>query len=158
MTPLLGKKTKLVKKLKEEVKDKHEQLLRVSADFENYKKRSAREKSDLRKFANESLLKDLLVTADNMGQALSLLDSKYEYDAKIIKGIDLSLKGLLKTFDKFGVVQLDSVGKPFDPNYHQAIMQKETDQYPQNTVVEEFQKGYTLNGRLLRPSMAVVSK
>ncbi|MDL1981601.1 MAG: nucleotide exchange factor GrpE, partial [Deltaproteobacteria bacterium] len=75
----------------------------------------------------------------------------------LVEGIDMTLKELLKIFEKFGVKQVESLGKPFDPNFHQAVMQQENDEYSHNTVMNELQKGYIINERLLRPATVVVS-
>ncbi len=136
--------------------DHYDRLLRVTAEFENYKKRSAKEYGDLRKFANESLLRDLLHVVDNLDRALETCDASQGADA-ILKGVELTRIDLLKIFERFSVEAVDAVGRPFDPAYQQAVMQEPTAEVPENTVVRELQKGYTLHGRLLRPAMVVVA-
>jgi len=146
-----------IKSLEEESKETYDRFLRVSAEFENYKKRSAREMSEFKKFANESLIKELLLVVDNMERAINSSNDEENSNNGLIKGVDMTLKELLKIFEKFGVKQVESMGKPFDPNFHQAVMQQENDEHPHNTVINELQKGYIINERLLRPAMVVVS-
>jgi molecular chaperone GrpE len=146
-----------IKSLENEAKETYDRFLRVSAEFENYKKRSAREMSEFKKFANESLIKELLLVVDNMERAINSSNDEGNSNNSLVKGIDMILKELLKILGKFGVKQVESLEKPFDPNFQQAVMQKETNEHPNNTVIEELQKGYTINERLLRPAMVVVS-
>jgi len=146
-----------IKSLEEESKETYDRFLRVSAEFENYKKRSVREMSEFKKFANESLIKELLLVVDNMERAINSSNDEENSNNGLIEGVDMTLKELLKIFEKFGVKQVESLGEPFDPNFHQAVMQQETDEHPNNTVIEELQKGYIINERLLRPAMVVVS-
>ena len=147
-----------IKSLEEEAKETYDRFLRVSAEFENYKKRSAREMSEFKKFANESLIKELLLVVDNMERAINSSKDEGNSNNSLVEGVNMTLKELLKIFEKFGVKQVESLGKPFDPNFHQAVMQEETDEHPHNTVINELQKGYIINERLLRASTVVVSK
>lgn len=137
----------------------YERLLRMTAEFENYKKRSEREMNDFRKFANESLIKEILPVVDNLERAL---DTRNETNSDALEGIregvEMTLKGLKDSLKKFGVAPMDALGKPFDPNFHQAVSQEEREGYAENTVSKELQKGYMLSDRLLRPSMVVISK
>jgi molecular chaperone GrpE len=139
--------------------ENYERLLRVTADFENYKKRMEREMNDFRKFANESLIKEILPIMDSLERALEI---EYEKDGDAFegmrKGVAMTLKGLRDSLKKFGVVPMEALDKPFDPNFHQAVSQEESDKYPENTVTQELQKGYMLGDRLLRPPMVIVSK
>lgn len=155
--PLKEMETK-IKSLEKEAKETYDRFLRVSAEFENYKKRSAREMSEFKKFANESLIKELLLVVDNMERAINSSKDEGSSNNSLIEGLDMTLKELLKIFEKFSVKQVESLGKPFDPNFHQAVMQQENDEHPHNTVINELQKGYTINKRLLRPATVVVSK
>jgi len=154
--PLKEMETK-IKSLEEEAKETYDRFLRVSAEFENYKKRSAREMSEFKKFANESLMKELLLIVDNMERAINSSKDEGTSNNGLVEGINITLKELLKILKKFGVKPVKSPGKPFDPNFHQAVMQEETDKHPHNTVINELQKGYIINERLLRPAMVVVS-
>jgi molecular chaperone GrpE len=141
-----------------EAKQSYERFLRVSADFENYKKRSAREISEFKKYANESILSELLCVVDNLERAISSSAPDEKVNSCIVDGINLTLNEFKKVFEKYGVKPIESLCKPFDPNFHQAMMQEASDEHPENTVISELQKGYTIHDRLLRPSMVVVSK
>ncbi len=150
----------LKKKLEEkekEVKEHHDRLLRVAADFDNYKKRATREKEEWAKFANEDLIKAILPFVDNLERAVNHAE-KVEDAGVLIEGVRLTIQQLLQALNKFGLSTFDSVGKPFDPARHEAILLVPTDQHEPNQVVEEFQKGYLLNDRLLRPATVSVSK
>ncbi len=142
----------------QESRQNYERLLRVSADFENFKKRSFRETDDFRKYANELLLLELLTVVDNLERAIQSTNGENNEAGCVIEGVEMTLKALLKIFERFSVKLIEAVGKPFDPNFHQAMMQESSDLYPENTIISEFQKGYMLHDRLLRPSMVVVSK
>jgi molecular chaperone GrpE len=141
----------------EEVKETYDRLLRVSADFENYKKRSAREMEEFRKYANQSLLKDMLSVVDNLELAINSSNDKKKADKHLIEGLNLTLNEILRVFEKFNVKPIEAQGKAFDPAFHEAVMREETDDFPENTVVSQFQKGYLIHDRLLRPAMVVVA-
>ena len=145
---------------KQEAAQSHDRFLRAAADFENYKKRTSREMEDLRKYANESLLRDLLAAVDNLERAIqSSNDGDRNGDSGgIVEGVEMTLKEMLKILDKYQVKPITAVDQPFDPAFHQAFMTEESGDHTENTVLKEFQKGYTLHDRLLRPAMVVVSK
>ena len=132
-------------------------MLRLAADLENYKKRALKEKEDWRKFANEDLIKAILPFVDNLERAVNHAE-KVEDANVLIEGVRLTLQQLHQTLNKFGVSPVESVGKPFDPTIHEAMVVIETDQHEPNQVLEEFQKGYFLNDRLLRPATVSVAK
>jgi molecular chaperone GrpE len=142
----------------EEAKTTYDRYLRVSAEFDNYKKRILRETSDSRKYANERLLKELLSVVDNLERALTVSKESGSATDSLIDGVEMTLEELLKIFDKFAVKPIEARGKPFDPTYHQAMGQEKTDKHPENTITQEFQKGYTYHDRLLRPAMVIVAK
>ena len=142
---------------KQETKETYDRFLRVSAEFENYKKRSAREMDDFRKYANQSLIKEMLAVVDNLERALNSSNGSSSIDKCMADGVNLTLKEILKVFEKFNVKPIESIGQPFDPTFHQAMMQEETDEHPENTIITELQKGYMIHDRLLRPSMVVVA-
>ncbi len=141
----------------QEAKEEHERLLRVSADYENYKKRSAREMADFRKYANQSLLKEMLSVVDNLELAINSAKEEKNADQKLIEGLNLTRNEMLRVFEKFNVKPITARGEIFDPAFHEAVMREETDDYPENTVLSEFQKGYLIHDRLLRPAMVVVA-
>jgi molecular chaperone GrpE len=141
----------------EEARETYDRLLRVSADFENYKKRSAREMEEFRKYANQSLLKEMLSVVDNLELAINSSNDGKKADKTLIEGLNLTLNEILRVFEKFDVKPIEAQGTTFDPAYHEAVMREETDDYPENTVISEFQKGYLIHDRLLRPAMVVVA-
>jgi molecular chaperone GrpE len=150
----------LKKKLEEkekEAKESYDRLLRTAADFENYKKRATREKEDWTKFANEDLIRAILPFIDNLERAVNHAQ-KVADTGVLVEGVRLTIQQLLQTLNKFGLSSFESVGKPFDPAMHEAMLVVETDKHEPNQVVEEFQKGYLLNDRLLRPATVSVSK
>ena len=150
----------LRKKLEEkekEAKENHDRLLRMAADLENFKKRAAKEKEDYLKFANEDLIKAILPFVDNLERAVSHAE-KVEDTGVMIEGVRLTIQQIHQALNKFGLSSFESVGKPFDPAVHEAMLAVETDQHEPNQVLEEFQKGYLLNDRLLRPATVSVSK
>ncbi len=144
--------------LEQEAKETHDRLLRVSAEFENYKKRAAREMNDFRKFANESFVKAMLPVVDNLDRAIESSSNDKHVNSSMVEGVNMTLKEILKVFEQFGIKRFESMGNTFDPSLHQAVMQEETQTYPDNSVVKELQKGYMIHDRLLRPAMVVVSK
>jgi molecular chaperone GrpE len=149
-------KKKLEEKEKE-FKEHHDRLVRLAADFENYKKRAVREKEDWTKFANEDLMRAILPFIDNLERAVNHAQ-KVTDTGVLIEGVRLTIQQLLQALNKFGLSSFDSVGKPFDPTKHEAMLVVETSKHEPNQVVEEFQKGYFLNDRLLRPATVSVSK
>jgi molecular chaperone GrpE len=145
-------------KLAEESKNNYDKFLRVTADFENYKKRSNKELNDLRKFATENIVREVLSVVDNLERAIESGLNGETSSETLLQGVEITLKDLLRMLEKFNVSSFESNGELFDPTYHQAMMQEETDDFPENTVVKELQKGYTIHDRLLRPAMVIVSK
>ena len=148
---------KKVEEKEKEVKEHHDRLLRVAADLDNYKKRMAREKEEWVKYANEDLIKSILPFVDNLERAVNHSE-KTEDIQSLVEGIRLTVQQLLQTLNKFGVSPIESLGKPFDPTMHEAMLVVETDQHEPNQIVEEFQKGYLLNNRLLRAATVSISK
>ena len=153
-------KAQLVEKINEineTVAKNFDLYLRSQAEMENLKRRFMKEKEDLIKYANESLIKRLLTVMDNLEKAL-----KHSQDKKTLKalgeGVELTLKGLMDALEKSGLEQVKAEGEPFDPNFHEAVSELEDDASEPGTVLQELQKGYILNKRLVRPAMVVVSK
>ena len=140
-----------------EAKETHDRLLRVSAEFDNYKKRSLKEIADFKKFANESLIKELLPIIDNFERALDSIKKEKKESDPLLQGVEMILDGILNALENFGVKQIACLKETFDPTFHQAISREETDKHPENIITQECQKGYTLHERLLRPAMVVVS-
>jgi len=147
-----------VESLEKEATENHDRLLRMAAEFENYKKRTAREMNDFRKFANENFAKAMLPVVDSLDLAITSASNDQQANSSVVEGVAMTLKEIYKVFERFGIKPIESIGKPFDPVFHQAMMQEETEAYPENTVSRELQKGYMIHDRLLRPAMVVVSK
>ena len=141
-----------------EAEENYDRLLRLSAEFENYKKRSSREIEEFRKFANQSLIKEMLSVVDNLELAINSTNSHKAIDKDLLQGLEMTHREILKVFEKFNVKPIDAKGQPFDPTFHEAVMQEETNDYAKNTVINEMQRGYMIHDRLLRPSMVVVAK
>jgi molecular chaperone GrpE len=140
----------------EEATTNYDKYLRAVADLDNYKKRAIREKADIIKYGKEDVIKDILPFVDSLDRALEHADSS---DVQAFKeGIKLIQEQLLNCLKKHGVEKIDSVGLDFDPNFHEAMMQVESEEHAENKVVNEVQKGYLLNGRLLRPSKVCICK
>lgn len=130
----------------------------IAAEMDNYRKRMEREKENLLKFGNERVLSDLLQVMDNFERIIDSL--KPDQDAKIkniVTGVDMVQKQFIDTLSKHGLTPVDSVGKEFDPNFHEAMAQEYAEGVKPNHVIKEFQKGYTLNGRLIRAAKVVVA-
>src|SRR5882672_1346805 len=140
-----------------EAKNYYERLLRQAAELENYKKRSARERDDAIRYANESLLKDLLPVVDNLERAIAHASGGGN-GKPLVEGVEMVLRGLTDVLAKHGVMPISAQGQPFDPTKHEAMTQVETDDHEPNSVVEELHKGYMLRDRLLRPALVSVAK
>jgi molecular chaperone GrpE len=134
-----------------------ERLLYQQADFENFKKLKAREKQEVLRFGNETLVKELLPVIDNLERAIEHA-GKSEEAKTITEGVALTLNGFMKALEKFGVARVEAMGQKFDPNVHEALYQEEREDVEPDVIVAELQKGYVMDGRLLRPSMVSVAK
>jgi len=147
--------------LQEKLAASQDQLMRVAAEFENYKKRMERERSKLLKYAGESVLRDLLSTIDNLDRAVEQGSADVEDANKklgsMLEGIELTRKGLIATLDRYGVEPLSSIGLSFNPDEHDALTMEASDEIPANHVLREFAKGYRFKDRVLRHAQVVVS-
>ena len=144
-------------KSEEQTKELEDRLLRLAAEFDNYRKRTNKEFSYLVKNANEKLILQLLDTLDNFQRALDSAKTSSDYE-NFHKGVELIYTHMKDILAKEGLKEIDAVGKPFDPNFHEAVTQVASDEYDEGIVIEEISKGYLLNDRLLRASKVVVSK
>jgi molecular chaperone GrpE len=142
--------------LKDELEESKNKLLRALADFDNYKKRMAAEREQFIQFANETLITELLPVIDGFDRAMSAA-KKIKAGEEMLKGLALIKRQLEDVLKKHGVAEIEAQGKPYDPNLHEAILQKEH-AGPEGVILEEMQKGYALHGRVIRPSMVIVSK
>ena len=147
----------LVVQKTQEAKENYDRVLRLAAELDNLKKRQERELSEVRQFANENLLRELLPVLDNLERALEH-GRQNETPEALMEGLDLVYQDFLKVLGRFGITPLDSVGERFNPTYHHAVMEEEAPEVDDQTVLKELQKGYLLQNRLLRPAMVVVSR
>lgn len=150
-----------VEQLCQELAESKNQLLRIAAEFENFKKRMERDKSKLLKYAEENILRDLLLTLDNLDRAVDQGKSGGCDDARqlaaMLEGIELTRKGLISTFERHEVTPLQSVGMPFNPDEHDALTMEPDAQVPANHVIREFAKGYRFKDKVLRHAQVIVS-
>jgi len=135
----------------------YELFLRAQAEIENMKKRFKKEREDLLKFSNESLIKQLLSVVDNLEKAISHSQEQSSLKA-LTEGVELTLQGLRDTLNKAGLSEIKTTGETFDPNFHEAVSEQENNSVEPGIILHELQKGYTLNDRLIRPAMVVISK
>ena len=151
-----GSPEERVEELVEENEELQDKYLRLMADFDNFKKRASKEKSEIIQFGNEGLLKDILPIIDNIERLLTYSHQEASWKS-FREGIELLLAEVSKTLASYGVEPIEAIGKTFDPNLHQAMQRSDTEEVAANTIVEVYQKGYTYRGRLLRPSLVVVA-
>jgi len=140
------------------VSDQKDSVIRAKAEVDNIRRRSAQDVEKARKFALEKFAGEMLTTVDNLERALQSIDKDDESKKGVIEGIELTLQGLIASLDKFGVKAVDPQDQPFNPELHQAMSMQEVPDVAPNTVIAVMQKGYELNGRLIRPAMVMVSK
>jgi molecular chaperone GrpE len=139
--------------------ESHDRLLRLQADFDNYRRRAAREHQEAMQFGPQNLVKDLLSVVDNLDRAIDHARKSEAGELQgLLLGVELVQRELLSVLDKHHVTEIEALGKTFNPAYHEAIAQVANDSVPANTVIEVLQKGYQLRDRLLRPAQVVVTK
>ncbi len=144
--------------LRQQLQSAEEKVLRVVAEEQNTVRRAQQDVERARKFALESFVKELLPVVDNLERALESLEALEDKTQSVVEGVELTYKGLLNVLERFDVRALDPLGESFNPELHQAMSLVTSDSAEPNSVLQVFQKGYTLNGRLVRPAMVVVSK
>ncbi len=142
----------------EKAKEYWERLLRLQADFENTRKRLDKERQDFVKFANEAIILELLNILDDLERTVELAQSKHQDIEAFLKGVEMILAHLYELLKEHGIKPIEAKGKLFDPNYHEALMQADNQEVPEHTVVQELQKGYMLNDRVVRTAKVKVSK
>ena len=153
-------KQELLKELtdtREEAGKNYDLYMRTYAEMENIKKRGIREREELAKYANESLIKEILPVIDNLDKAIAHAQNDDNSPA-LLEGLELTRDGLMKALQKAGLNEVEALGKPFDPSFHESVSQQTDDSVAPGHVITELQKGYLLNGRLVRPSMVVISQ
>jgi molecular chaperone GrpE len=148
---------KKIKEVQESAEKNYDLYVRSLAETDNLKKRSQKEKEEWIKFANESLIKQLLPVVDNLEKALAHSNDENALHG-LREGVELTRKGLMDTLKKAGLEEVQAAGEPFDPNFHEAVSAQVDDTTEPATILQELQKGYLLNQRLIRPAMVIISK
>ncbi|MEX2415508.1 MAG: nucleotide exchange factor GrpE [Paenibacillaceae bacterium] len=136
--------------------ENYQRFLRVQADFDNFRRRSRQEKEEFAKYASSKLIEQLLPVLDNFERALATGRETTDTES-LLKGVDMIFRLLSQVLEQEGLKPIEAVGQPFDPEFHQAIMQVESAEHVEGTIVEEIQKGYNLKDKILRPAMVKVS-
>ncbi len=156
----LTSREEVIEKLKEAEKkaeENKEKYLRALADLENYRKRSEKEKNEIRKFGNEDIIRDVVPLIDTLNRAIGHASGPGAIEA-LKSGLRLVQEQLVCCLKKYGLEEIEALGKAFDPRLHEAMLHTESDQHKQNEIVEEYEKGYLLHGRLLKPTRVSVCK
>ena len=143
-------------KLKTDLETLNSQYVRLAADFENYRKRQEAERENLLRFGTENALKKMIEVIDNFERAEKSLEN-IEECAKYKESFELLHKQVVEVLSKLGLVPIEAQGKEFDPNFHDAVMQTPTGEYPEHTIIAELQKGYMFGDKVLRPSLVNVA-
>ncbi len=151
------KPEELLKEKDEKIKELEDKLIRMVAEMEHLKRQFKKEKEEFQRYCHEEIVKAIIPAIDNLERAITHADDESNFKA-LKEGIEITLKMLLKSLEKFGVKPIESKGQRFDPYYHEAMAQVETDEHEPGTVVEEYQKGYMIRDRLLRPALVCVAK
>ena len=144
--------------LRAEVTTANDQVLRVQAEMQNVRRRAERDVENAHKYALDKFAADLLPVVDNLERALAAIDSADEGQKAVAEGLELTLKSFMEVLVRYKIEAIDPAGQPFDAELHQAVSMVPNPDLEHNTVMDVFQKGYTLNGRLVRPAMVVVSQ
>ncbi len=149
--------TERLREKEKEAAENYDKYMRAAADFENYKKFAAKERSDLIKYSSERIVRDILPILDSLDRAIHHSVNSKDVDA-FIKGVKIIHEQLLACLEKYGVKPIQAVGQPFNPDLHEAVMAVESDEEKEGTVLQEFEKGYLLHNRLLKAAKVSVSK
>jgi len=158
-TELEEKSLEAVELIQAELEDTKGKYLRLYAEFENYKKKVQKDKEEFIKYSNETMAYELLPAIDNLDMALKHAgESNSDSLAALSQGVENTLREINRTLEKFGICSIEALNKTFDPAYHHAMTQVERADVENNTVVEEFRKGYLYKDKVLRPSLVAVSK
>lgn len=145
-----------IEELTKLAEENQQRYLRAQADFDNFRRRTQKEKEDLAQYASMKLIGQLLPVVDNFERAVAAASANQDFEA-LAKGVDMIFRQLEQTLQQEGLKAMDAVGEPFNPEFHQAIMTVESDEHEEGIIVEEVQKGYILKERVLRPAMVKVS-
>lgn len=154
---VLDKHEEEVKELEEEIAKLNNQFIRVQADYDNFRKRTKAEKEAAAKYRSQSLAEQLLPVLDNFERALEVETSTDE-SKSILKGVEMVYRQLVDALQQEGIEEIEAMGAPFDPHYHQAVMQEKSEEHDSGIVIDVLQKGYNLKERVIRPAMVKVSE
>lgn len=154
--PAADERDARIAELERQVEEYRQRLLRAQADFDNFRRRTHREKEELVKFAAAELITRLLPVLDNFERAISASKNSGDFES-LAKGVDMIHRQLLQLLEQEGLKPMESVGQPFNPEFHEAVMRVESDEHEEGTIVEELQRGYILKDRVIRPAMVKVS-
>ncbi|MEH7748569.1 nucleotide exchange factor GrpE [Neobacillus drentensis] len=154
---LVDEKDQEIHLLKEKLEEADNRYLRLQADFDNFRRRTRLDQEASQKYRAQKLITDLLPAIDNFERAMKI-EADNEQTKSLLQGMDMVYRSLLDALKSEGVELIESVGKEFDPHLHQAVMQGEDENYGSNIVTDEFQKGYLLNDRVIRPAMVKVNQ
>jgi molecular chaperone GrpE len=143
--------------LKQQLAEKQDSLLRTMADFDNFRRRTRQEMEEIRRIALEEFLRSLLRVMDNFERALQAAEESQSFE-KLMEGVQLTYRQMQALLREAGVQPIEAVGKPFDPNFHEAVQRVESPEHPDETVLEEVERGYMIQSRVLRPSRVKVVK
>lgn len=155
--PALSERDRELEEQRKLADENYQRYLRTQADFDNFRRRSRLEKEDFAKYASTKLLEQLLPVVDNFERALGASRDSNDFEA-LLKGVDMIFRQLDQVLVQEGLAPMNAVGQPFNPEFHQAIMQVESEEHEEGIVVEEIQKGYMLKDKVLRPAMVKVSQ
>ena len=144
-----------LKEAQEQIDELSERVIRLTADYDNYRKRAQRDKAEVRQFANQGILEKLLPVLDNFEMAIVAVK---DADSSVRDGVQMIYDQLLSVLKAEGVEPIDAVGERFDPNIHEAISQEESEEAEEGEVIRQIQRGFSLNDRLVRPARVVVAK
>jgi molecular chaperone GrpE len=145
-----------LEQLRKDVEESQNHYLRVLADFDNFRRRQREETARQVGLAREELILKILPLVDNFQRTLDATEAQHSYDS-LVEGVSLTLRQIREMLEKEGLQPIEAVGEPFNPELHEAMMRVDTDEYPENTVIDELEKGYTLNGKVLRPARVRVA-
>lgn len=154
---VLDKNELELKKIEEEFAKLNDQFIRVQADYDNFRKRTKAEKEAAAKYRSQSLAEQLLPVLDNFERALEV-DTSTDESKSILKGVEMVYRQLVDALQQEGIEEIEAMGTPFDPHYHQAVMQEKSEEHDSGIVIDVLQKGYNLKERVIRPAMVKVSE
>lgn len=145
-----------LEQLRQQLEEQQQRLLRVQADYDNFRRRTRQEKEEFAKYAASELVEQLLPVLDNFDRALHAAENSKDFDS-LFKGVDMIFRQFLQVLEQSGLKEMDAVGQPFNPEYHEAVMKVEDSEQEEGTIVEQLQKGYMFKDKVLRPAMVKVS-